>query len=529
MRHWRGACVAALTALLCGCASAPPGSHYPKEVTKAFDRPLDTRLGERFHVLSTANGGRSGFRLFPVGVDGFALRLQMVRAAARAVDLQYYLLEEDVTGRLLIDALLRAADRGVRVRLLLDDLDALGRDDLIGSLDAHPNIEVRVFNPFRYRGSIEFIRDAEFLFNSARLDYRMHNKLFVVDDSVAVAGGRNVGDAYFQLSPRQQFGDYDIFASGPIVSALSVSFDAYWNSALAIPLQALRGHRSGEESGEALARYRALLDQQLQHVRETDSGLLRRVHDGEPLRSLERGQSLVWTGAQVLYDSPDKKKVEGGNEDGRLMQGALDAAAEHTTGELLMITPFLVPGQDGMGLLERLRKRNVSVGIVTNSLESNPETVAHSGYLHYRTRLLEDGIALHEVRAKPAGGGAGDPLRAPRPTPFGLHGKAYVFDRRQVYIGSMNFDQRSLHLNTELGLLIDSPVLARQVASEYEALAAPQNSYTVVVEDGKSSPPRLGWVTTVDGRLKTLDEEPGTVWRRLDAGLLSVLPLDSQL
>src|SRR5271168_2923339 len=229
-----------MAVLLGACSSVPARFSAPKSTSVALEHPEDTRLGAQFDSAARQRDGDSAFRIISVGVDGFLARVQMIDAAEKTLDLQYFIFRGDETGRLLTDALIRAADRGVRVRVLVDDGDTVAGDEQISALDAHPNIEIRVFNPFDYRGHSRLRRTIEFLFNSSRLDYRMHNKLLIVDNTVALIGGRNIGNQYFQLDPDSQFADDDVFAAGPIAARLSATFDEFWNSPFAVPAAALR-------------------------------------------------------------------------------------------------------------------------------------------------------------------------------------------------------------------------------------------------------------------------------------------------
>ncbi|HMI36449.1 MAG TPA: phospholipase D-like domain-containing protein, partial [Steroidobacteraceae bacterium] len=243
---WRGflgrsTAIAGLAVAAGGCAGLPPGAQYPREVTVALPQPELTGLGGQLAASSREHDGASGFRIISVGVDGFLVRVQMIDTAERTLDLQYFIFRGDVTGQLIIDALRRAASRGVRIRVLVDDADTLAGDEQVLALNTLPNTEIRVFNPFVYRGHAQFMKTTEFLFNARRLDYRMHNKLIVVDNSVALVGGRNIGDQYFQVDPDTQFADDDVFAAGPIASQLSQTFDEFWNCGLAIPAAALLG------------------------------------------------------------------------------------------------------------------------------------------------------------------------------------------------------------------------------------------------------------------------------------------------
>ncbi len=235
----RAAAILLTGAVLNACSSLPPGHDYPKTVTVAISDPEHTKLGAELEGAIRAHEGRSGFYLQSFGADGFLTRMQMINAAERTLDLQYFIFRGDETGRLLTDAALRAADRGVRVRILIDDGETVEGDEQITALTSHPLIEIRVFNPFRYRGHRKTIRATEFMLNKSRLNYRMHNKLLVVDNSIAVVGGRNIGDQYFQIDPEEQYADNDAFVVGPIVRDISASFDEFWNNALAIPNEAL--------------------------------------------------------------------------------------------------------------------------------------------------------------------------------------------------------------------------------------------------------------------------------------------------
>ena len=424
----------------------------------------------------------------------------MIDVAERTLDLEYYIFRQDQTGQLLTEALLRAADRGVRVRVLVDDGDTLQGDEQLAALSAHSKIEIRIFNPFVYRGHAELFRDVEFAFNAPRLDYRMHNKLMVVDNAIALVGGRNIGDQYFQVDPESQFGDDDVFAAGPIVEELSRTFDEFWNSDLAIPVAGLGG---GAHSDAALDAYRKTLDEHRKELKADGTDYARRVASGEPLSGMLSGRlSLVWAQAQVVYDSPDKDSVEKKEMVGKLMHRTVADAMATVRSELLMVTPFLIPGDDGMRLFKDLRNRGVRVRILTNSLESTPEPVAQSGYMRYRVPLLVDGVELYEVRSLLGNArGSGESSAATLSGNYALHAKLFVFDRQRLYIGSMNFDQRSHHLNTEVGLIIDSPELARQTAARFESIVVPANSYALALrKDPVGGAPELIWRTREDGK-----------------------------
>ena len=514
--------------VLGGCAAMPPGADYPKSPSSAFAHPEQTTLGKKMAPAIAGHAGLSGFHILNRGEDGFLARAQMIERAERSIDLQYFIFRNDDTGQLLALSLLQAADRGVHVRILIDDAETENGDERLAALQAHPNIELRIFNPFRYRGHLDAIRAVEFLFNHDRLDYRMHNKLFVVDNALALIGGRNLADGYFQVDPEQQFGDDDVFSAGPIVQKLSATFDDYWNSANAIPTAAL-----GPASAAQLRAYRLALEDHRQQLQAAGTDYSLRISTGEPLEGMMSGKlPLSWANAQVVCDSPDKAEVEKGEEIGKLMNRRVGSAVAGAQSELLMVSPYLVPGEDGMRLLEGLRARKVRVRILTNSLMSSTVLSAQAGYMRYRVRMLDDGIELYEVRSLLGNArGSGQSAVMDGYGTYSLHAKLFVLDRKRLYIGSMNFDQRSMHLNTEIGLIIDSEELADQVARRFEAIVKPVNSYQVMESAAEpGGKPRLVWHTEESGLPVEYFEEPAlSGWKRLEAGMVSLLPLDREL
>jgi putative cardiolipin synthase len=520
---------AILAVALAGCATRPPGSGFPKPASLAFAQPEQTQVGRQFAEAARSHPDRSAFRIISVGVDGFAARIQMIDAAERSLDLQYFIFRGDETGRLLSNALLRAADRGVKVRLLVDDAETRPGDDQVVSLAAHPLIEVRIFNPFAYRGHNRMLRTIEFTFNAGRLDYRMHNKLLVADNASALIGGRNIGAAYFQVDPNQQYADDDVFVAGPAVPQLSATFDEYWNSALATPVEALSG---GKPTQVELDRRRQLLSEQWRQAQVGGLDYLKRAESGEPFFGIIQGRlPLVWSSVQVVCDSPDKKSVVRGSAIGRLLYEPVAKVAKSVKTELIMITPYFVPTAAELQLLSNLRQRNVRVRILTNSLASIDQVTAYSGYVRYRVPLLREGVELHEVRALPGSTrGSGQSAAITRLGNYGLHGKLFVFDRQKLFIGSMNFDQRSVRLNTEVGLIIDSPELAEQTAARLEAMTRPENAYSVSLAPAGGKKPAVLWRTQESGTMVESRRDPArSVWQRLAVRILTLLPIDQEL
>lgn len=515
--------------LAAGCAALPAQVALQKPASKALDPSQPTTLGTIFSPLAAEHAGESGFRLVSAGLDGLTARIEMIDSAERAIDLQSYIFHADGSGNLVAQALMRAAGRGVRVRILVDDAETDKGDERILSLAADPGIEVRIFNPLRYRGHLQVIRGAEFFFGKARLDYRMHNKLLVIDNAVAVIGGRNIGDQYFQIDPQSQFGDDDVLTTGPIVQQLSGVFDEFWNCPMAVPAQAIdRHHASAHELSEyqdRLAAYRQHLDA----IRSNGPPAAARTPFAD---IVSQRAPLVWSKVELAYDSPDKKAVEAGAATGRLIYKPVEERASAVGTELLIVTPYFVPSPDELAILVADRGRRARVRILTNSLEAAPNVAAHSGYTNCRTQLLQKGVELHEVRAllgSTKGSGQGKAIS--RFGNFGLHGKLYVFDRKALFIGSMNFDRRSKYLNTEIGLLIDSPALSRDVAARFESLTQLENAYHVSIDEASTArSPRLLWTTRRDGKTVSYRDEPARNARqRVQMRLLSLLPLDREL
>ena len=517
--------------LLGGCAALPPGHDYPREPPLAAPQSPNAALLQPFAAAGRAHPGQSGFRMLPVGVDGLLLRLELIAQASSSLDLQYYIFHGDESGRLVTEALARAAARGVRVRILVDDAETIAGDEQLFSLVGHPNVAIRVFNPWRYRGHSSLLRGAEFLFNHERLDYRMHNKLFVADGAIALIGGRNIGDQYFQVDPDSQFADDDVFATGPVVSELAATFAQYWDNELAIPAQALSSARSERSVERALAVARRRTPPE--KAANAGFNYQQRLEQGEPLAGILSGETaLEWARAEVACDTPDKKHVVTGERVGRLSFTAVANAIRQTQSELTIVSAYLVPTPDEMTLLEERRALKRRVRVLTTSLEASNVPLAQAGYMHYRVPMLEAGVELYELRALPESRrGSGESKKLTRSGNYSLHAKLLVFDRSGVFVGSMNYDQRSRWLNTETGLIIRSAALAERTAARFAAMTQPQSAYAVTLEaaaPGRRS--RLTWTTQTGGRVVSTHTEPArSLWQRLEVHLLSLLHFDREL
>ncbi len=521
--HWAGAVYVGALLLLSGCATVQSGHTVPRPVSIALAHPEQTAFGARVSSLAAPHPGASAFHILTAGVDGLLSRVQMIDEAQKSLDLQYFIFRGDQTGHLILAALTRAAARGVAVRLLLDDGDTLDGDEQVLALRTQPGVDIRVFNPFRYRGHNRLIRALEFAATLGRLDYRMHNKMLVADNSVALIGGRNIGNEYFQVDPQAQSADDDVFVAGPVVPTLSATFDEYWNSRFAVPVAALT--RQSREDVRAARHPHAPAS-----IDGVDYSV--RIASGDPLESMLDGRiALVWATAQVLCDSPDKRSADAGAP-GRIMVRDFLDAARQVQSEFLMINPYIVPTNGESRMLADLRHRDVKVGIVTNSLQSTRDILAYAGYIHSRKPLLKEGIDLYEVRAQlGTTRGSGQTARVSRLGHYGLHGKLVVFDRQRIFIGSMNFDERSRHLNTESGLIIDSPELAAQTTARFNAMAQPDNAYRpAFIAGAAAAGGPLQWTTQEHGATVIYQHEPSpNPWRRIITRILSWLPVRKEL
>lgn len=480
-----------------GCASVP--LDVPKQASTALSDNSGTELGALAVGWTAARDGRSGFFPFVYGMDALGARLEMAARAQRTIDLQYFLMKDDAAGAVVSAALLRAAERGVRIRFLLDDIFTTAPDGGLLALNSHPNIQVRLFNPISRRG----LHSLNFVAHFRRANRRMHSKSFIVDNAAAIVGGRNIADEYFQLKGDAVFSDFDVLAFGPVVRPLSDSFDAYWNHALAIPMEQLRSAKAAGFASDAAtaAERRQIYEQAI------GKDLVRRLASGE--------QELFVADARILADDPDKLQRDVGPDNAQLAT-ELGALLLDATSELIFVSPYYVPGASGVDFARGIVDKGVRVVMVTNSLASTNHIPVHSAYSSYRRRVLDAGVELYEVRAnagREAQGGSG-------PERLTLHTKLIVIDRRYLFVGSLNLDPRSIRINAEMGLLIDSPELAGAVADGvHEAL--PRLAYRVVENERR----RLEWHTTIDDTAVVEHSEPlSSRWRRFKAWFLRIAP-----
>jgi len=408
-----------------------------------------------------------------------------------------------------MSALLDAADRGVRVRLLLDDLYLEGKDVNLAILDAYPNVHVRLFNPFASR-SAHFM---DFLFDFARVNHRMHDKAFVIDNSVAIVGGRNIGDPYFSANDEANFRDVDLFAAGPIVKEVSDSFDVFWNSPWATSVREFEENRpSPEEVRDLVGR----LDQK---IASDQSFPFKTIKDGPALEHFaeQMRARLIWGKATLLADMPDKPETS----EPAVVEALHVDVGQTLKHELLLESAYFVPAEQGTENLCKLVARGVRVRILTNSLLSNDEVAVFAAYAKRREDLLRCGVELHELRTD-AKFVRKDWTWLNGRSEANLHTKAAVFDRSKVLIGSFNMDPRSKYLNTELAVLVESPELAEKVAAFIESGMSLDNSYLLKLDNGD-----IVWLAREGTQDLRFDHEPNAdLWRTIETDILSLLPID---
>jgi len=519
------------SAFLTACATKPPATAFDRPVTHALSPTENTPLRAALEPLEAAHPGESGFRVLSTGTDALQMRIALARAATKTLDMQYYIANEDTTGKLLLGAALYAADHGVRVRMLVDDLNFKDIDRIMAGLNSHSNIEIRVFNPFGSAREGVFERTTNVFTQIGHFTRRMHNKAMIADNQLAIVGGRNLGDEYFNASEVLQFRDIDVLAAGPITADVSASFDDYWNSSVAYPLGVLNKQKFDREELDQTR------DDLRKHWRTNADPYNAKPLNATPLATQIAGKQLGLTWAQAEFEADQPEKIESPSPDyvsppmkrlGELMKDA------HK--DFLVVSPYFVPHDAGVTALGALTQRGVRVAILTNSLAATDAVAVQAGYSPFRVPLLQQGVELYEFKPRqdtPTAGIAGSRSRA------SLHAKTYVIDRRILVIGSMNLDPRSAHLNTELALVIHSPELAAQVADIFATATAPERSYRVTLADGAQlaylrsigaplSP--LVWTDVEDGTRRTYIFDPQAgLYRNALTGLFSLLPVNAEL
>ncbi|WP_284335662.1 phospholipase D family protein [Comamonas sp. NoAH] len=476
-----------------------------------------TKLGQAYTHLSRqaqADAAHSGIYPLNDPREAFAARGLLAREAEHTLDVQYYIWRNDKTGLLLLHELLMAADRGVRVRLLLDDGGTAGLDQELRSLHSHPNVQVRLFNPFVQRG---WLKSLGYITEFSRTNRRMHNKSFSADGQSSIVGGRNVGNEYFGATDGVLFADLDVLVIGPVVQDIEQDFDRYWNNVAAypvdqvvhaepLPLDNLRN------SGLALMQAPASQDYQ------------KALQSTFFVQNLLRAQlPMEWASATLVSDPPEK--IQGASQKTQQIGAQLLRAIGTPHTSLDLVSPYFVPTQAGVDAFAHMRAQGLRVRILTNALEATDVAIVHSGYAKYRKPLLEQGVELYEMRGQ-APDYADEKLRlqlkALGSSGSSLHAKTFAVDGKRAFVGSFNFDPRSVHLNTEMGLMIESPALAQQISHSFDRYI-PSSAYRVTL----SPQGKLRWHSGIGDPPPVYDQEPQTTWyQRWTLWLLGKLPIE---
>ena len=492
-------------AFLAGCASVP--LDYPKEASEAI---ADTSQTREAHKVADWLGGRTdanGFYPLTEGFDAFGARLALMGVAEASIDAQYFLMKPDDAGLVFSAKLLEAADRGVRVRLLLDDIFTTVDDIYLATLDDHPNMEVRIFNPIARQGIYAF----NYIGHFSLANRRMHNKSFTVDNQVAVVGGRNIAVEYYQLETTGEFIDFDMLSVGPIVKEVSKEFDNYWNHKLAVPMEALYTKKNPEKFAEA----RAELQREMADAGET----IYADAINTPLMQQFFAQSLdpYVAEARLITDDPEKLLTKV-SEEQQIVVNTMREALLAAENEIYIFTPYFIPRDRGIELIKLLRNKGIRIVLLTNSLATNNHTAVHSAYASYRKDVLKAGVELYEARADAAK--ITTPDGETQLDKLTLHTKGILIDGKRIFVGSLNLDPRSIDINTEMGLLIDSPEMGALLKGNADRRLL-NIAYRLQLDEKN----KITWHATIDGKEVVETTEPQTTsWNRFSAWFLKIAP-----
>lgn len=522
-----GAFIASLLLIfvVTGCQSTRAAEEHPQIASYALPQTEKTSMGEALQADVRAHPGASGIRILDSGSESYALRLGLIRAAEKTLDLQYYSMHDDTTANLLLEAIVRAAQRGVRIRFLIDSINIAEVAETMSILDEFKNVEIRVFNPFSTRDDGIFARLMKATVNLEEFNRRMHNKALISDNQMAIIGGRNLGDEYFEENTDVTFKDIDVLSAGPVTAAISASFDNYWNDKNAVPIGQLK---KPKRDMAKIKNIRSELAAHWEEVRATEKG--RKLLDSKLFEYIKDANiAMTWAPAELLVDSPRKiDKEETGAADSKPLM-RLDKLLERAEKDFIAISPYFVPREDGVEWLAGIVKRGVRVRVITNSLASTDVVAVHTGYRDYRKAVVESGIELYEMKAT---GGERPPQRLlgrSAPAQASLHAKVYVIDSREVMVGSFNLDPRSIELNTEIALVIHSPEIAAQIEKMFDEVTDPDISYRLSLQKTATGE-ELVWKGRDKGKDVTYTSEPHPgFWRTVQVNLMDLLPIEDAL
>ncbi len=496
-----------LTAIFAGCSVT--NFDVSRTPSQAIDASEQTSLGQRYEALEQTLPDHSLFYPLTAGTDALGARLRLIDTAQKSIDMQYFLMKDDMAGNLVMARLLKAADRGVRVRILLDDIFSTVRDDELLVLNAHDNIEVRLFNPISRFG----FKNINFLADFTRANRRMHNKSFTVDGAITIVGGRNIADEYFDLGYGGKFFDLDVVAFGPATDLVADSFDEFWNFKKSIPIE----HVKKPLSPAKLASTR----EDIIHTAKTEAkdAYTTAINSQLILDMADRKVDGFEARATLISEDPSKLSDAVSDRSTRLIYDIVELV-NNAKQEVLVVTPYFVPTKSGMAFWRDLSKRNIDITIVTNSLASTNHVPVHAAYDRYRKPILELGITLLEIRPDALSVDGTHEVSKEHST---LHSKLILVDQRYAFIGSLNLDPRSIEINTEMGLLIDSPEMAEW--ARQEATITYDMLYKLELDDNGD----IQWIETNGAQQRVYSKDPqSSGFRRFLSWLYKVLP-ESQL
>ena len=509
--------------MLSGCSTLPDNSH--KESSHVISDSENTHMGRYFGKLVKANDGKSGVILLRDGVDAFVGRAVLAGMAEQSIDVQYYMFHQDTVGRLLIREFLTAADRGVRVRMLIDDMYGEEADAVWGALNTHPNIEVRLYNPF-VRGKSKAMQMVTQL---KRVNHRMHSKTYTVDNQLSIVGGRNIGDEYFNADKDVAFSDLDALIVGPVVPDVSDEFDQYWNNRHSYPVSTLlAGITEKIVPPGALDTLRSDLDEFYQQ--EQTRAYRTAVTNSAFAKSLrDKTARFSFSKARIIHDSAEKMTKSDPDWKEELLISQLAPYIKGASSEFILVSPYFVPGQNGADAICKLAEQGVRVRILTNSLASNDVAAVHTGYIRHRKQLLRCGAELYELNEQLKKVEAKRFTWLPGVSKSSLHAKTMAMDKDIMFVGSFNFDPRSLNINTEIGILFHDPVIAAASSDHFDRYIDNVAFRVQLVTDDKGKE-FMQWTAIEDSRKVVFTHEPYTsFWKRLGVNIMRILPIDSLL
>ena len=519
----------ALLALLLGLSACSGNIRQARPYQEATTDVNHTRLAKILAPTVQAQPrNQGGFMLIQNGMDALRAIIYLSNTAEKSLDLQYWSFHQDKTGKLVLYHLLKAADRGVKVRLLLDDFFASGGNANFNTLAKHPNIEVRLYNPVSRR---KWLRSLSMLLNFNKANRRMHNKVFIADNKVAIVGGRNIGDAYYMAKRRFFYRDLDLMMIGSVVQQVSSSFDAYWNAKWAVNIRKVNKRLL---LPIAYADTRSRLTQHYKTIRS--SRYWQVLQRGDIAKKLSQArQYFVWARYKVLYDPPSKvRSLRKRNKN--YIEYAMTRHMMQANSSIRILTPYFIPQRSGMRWIKKMRKKGINVAVLTNSFAANDFSLSHGGYQRYRIALLKAGVQLYEFRR----GGVRTTKRnitwfKKKPLSY-LHAKSIIIDDRYIYVGSVNYTPRSSYLNTEISIMVDSTILASQLRQTFAKLTTRQNSYSLRLKKVKSWPDdeagegeeQTQYQIVWNASKRTVDPGVGLL-KHLSISLISLLPIENML